>query len=86
MFMIVSYPWPVPSANLDPAGLRKAVAAAHPPDAMAETGTPRPWQIDELVSWTFRERLRLLWYRLRLTACASDRVSRRSRRSRLKLP
>ena len=86
MFMIITAPWPVPSANAELAELVTAEAATHIPDAMAETGAIRPAQIEDLVSWTCRERLRLVWYRLRLAASASYRASRGPSKPRLKLP
>jgi hypothetical protein len=84
--MIVTYPWPAPSANVDPAGLATGVAAAHLPDPPAEESALRPSQVEELVCWTRRERLRLLWYRLRLAAGVSYRHSRRARKPRLSRP
>jgi hypothetical protein len=68
MFMFVAYPWPVPSANAYPAGLRPPAVGTVQAGAMVETGTLRGWQVEEIVGWTRRERLRLLWYRLRLAA------------------
>ena len=41
----------------------------------AEDQAQRP---DELVSWTSRERLRLLWYRLRLTVREMNYATRRT--------
>jgi hypothetical protein len=67
MFIIVTSPWPVPSANAELAAFASARADAHLPDMQAETGRVRPSQIEELVCWTLRERLRLRWYRFRLT-------------------
>jgi hypothetical protein len=86
MFMIVTYPWPVPAANVEPAGFTKAAAAADLPDALAESRRLRPAQVEDLICWTYRERLRLLWYRIRLTASQGSRVFRRAREPRLKLP
>jgi hypothetical protein len=69
--MIVTYPWPVPSANIDPTGLTAAFAARPLPETSEETGTLRPSQVEHMVCWTRRERLRMLWYRLRLATGAS---------------
>jgi hypothetical protein len=41
---------------------------------------------EELVSWTGRERLRFLWYRLRLTICEMNYVSRRMLELQMGLP
>jgi len=75
MFMIVTAPWPVPSANAELAKLVTAGAATHIPAAVAETGTVRPGQVEALVCWNRRERLRLLWYRFRLTTGGIHRTS-----------
>jgi hypothetical protein len=42
--------------------------------------------IEELVSWTCRERLRLLWYRLRLTVSEMNYAVRRMTELRMRLP
>jgi hypothetical protein len=89
MFMFVSYPWPVPSANVCPAGLTPPAVVADPADARPDTGPLRGGQVEveEMVSWTPRERLRLRWYRFRLAASASGRHrgSRRAQQPPLKL-
>ena len=41
---------------------------------------------DELVSWTCRERLRLLWYRLRLTVREMNYATRRLVELQTRLP
>jgi hypothetical protein len=41
---------------------------------------------DELVSWTFRERLRFLWYRLRLTVQEMNYAVRRVTELQMRLP
>lgn len=85
--MFVTYPWPVPSANVEPPGaLGAAVAAPHLPEYMPETSADRPLQVEELVSWTHRERLRLAWYRLRLTSRDICRTPARARESKQRLP
>jgi hypothetical protein len=86
MFMFVAYPWPVPSANIEPPGPKAAVAAGHLPDALAETSTLRPPDVDEMICWSWRERLRIRWYQLRLTSSEIGHPSRRAREQRLKLP
>ena len=56
----------------------------HPPSTAASTGpapslanvTPRR-QLEKSVSWSGRERLRCLWYRLRLTVAEMNHASRR---------
>jgi len=86
MFVFVAYPWPVPSANIEPPGPKVAVAATHLPDALAETSGLRPSRVDELICWSWRERLRIRWYQLRLTSSEMRRPARRAREQRLKLP
>ena len=79
MFMIITSPWPVPSANAELAEFASAVADTHLPGAVAETGTSPPAdRLEELVWWSRRERLRLLWYRFRLTSSGIYRVSRQA--------
>jgi hypothetical protein len=41
---------------------------------------------EELVSWTGRERLRFLWYRLRLTVAEMNYATRRMVDLRMRLP
>jgi len=41
---------------------------------------------EELVSWTSRERLRLLWYRLRLTVAEMNYATRRLVELQQRLP
>jgi hypothetical protein len=86
MFMFVTYPWPVPSANIEPPGPATAAAAAYLPGTLAEASTLRPAQVEELVCWTCRERLRLLWFRLRLSTSGICHLARLAREPRLKLP
>ena len=86
MFMFVAYPWPVPSANIEPPGPKAAVAATHLPQARTATSTLRPSHVDELIRWSWRERLRIRWYQLRLTSSEIGYPSRRARDQRLKLP
>jgi len=42
--------------------------------------------VEELVSWTCRERLRFLWYRLRLTVNEMNYAVRRTTELRMRLP
>jgi hypothetical protein len=78
MFMIVSYPWPAASAYADlPAD--KSVDAGSGVDAAATLRGPGVPPVEELVRWTAPERLRLRWYRLRLSrARSADRAHPRS--------
>jgi hypothetical protein len=85
MFMIVTFPWPSPKANAEIAGVQLAAAATRLPDAIDETGTLRPSRLEELVSWTWRERLRFRWYWLRLATGGIHRVGRAARESRLRV-
>jgi hypothetical protein len=80
MLMIVTHPWPSPAANSELAEL----ATASTP--MAETSTVRLWEVEGVVRWTRRERLRLLWYRFRLTTGAISRLAGRARERRRTLP
>jgi len=41
---------------------------------------------EELVTWTLRERIRFLWYRLRLTVREMNSAARRMTELRLRLP
>jgi hypothetical protein len=43
-------------------------------------------RVEELVSWTGRERLRFLWYRLRLTVSDMNYSVRRMTQLRVRLP
>lgn len=46
----------------------------------------RVQNVKDLVSWTGRERLRLLWYRLRLTVSEMNYASRRTVELQMRLP
>jgi hypothetical protein len=49
--------------------------------------TEHPVQrVEELVSWTGPEQLRLLWYRLRLTVCEMNNATRRMLELQTRLP
>jgi hypothetical protein len=80
MLMIVTHPWPSPAANSELAELATACSP------MAETSTVRLWEVEEVVRWTRRERLLLLWYRFRLTTGAISRPSRSAGERRRELP
>jgi len=43
-------------------------------------------RLEELVSWTGRERLRFVWYRLRLTVSDMNYATRRMLEQRMRLP
>ena len=86
MFMFVAYPWPVPSANIEPPGPRTAVAATETAGTPAEPSTLRRSQVEQMVGWTCRERLRFRWYGLRLTTNGIRHHYRRARELRPKLP
>ena len=47
------------------------------PDTPATAGHARRRQLEKTVSWSGRERLRCLWYRLRLTAAEMNYATRR---------
>jgi hypothetical protein len=42
--------------------------------------------VEELVTWTRRERLRLLWHRLRMTVQEMNYATRRMTELRMRLP
>ena len=44
------------------------------------------WHVEELVCWTTRERLRFLWYRLRMTVHQMNHAARRMAELRRRLP
>ena len=46
----------------------------------------RVQRVEELVSWTAGERLRLLWYRLRLTVSEMNNATRRMVELQMRLP
>jgi len=67
MVMFVGYPWLVTSAYVELTGPQQHDAvASHRDDAPEGALDQRAKHLEELVSWTERERLRLRWYRLRL--------------------
>ena len=60
----------------DPARLPETGAAAEPGPAPGSADLTHR-QVEKLVSWTGRERLRCLWYRLRLTVAEMNYATRR---------
>ena len=51
-----------------------------------DTADHQVQRAEELVSWTGRERLRFLWYRLRLTLREMNHAVRRMTELRMRLP
>jgi hypothetical protein len=43
-------------------------------------------RVEETISWTWRERFRLLWYRLRLTVSEMNYATRRMLELQMHLP
>jgi len=67
MFVLVTYPWPVASAHVELTGPKPPTDAdASHRRAIDDGVEQRARGIEEMVSWTDLERLRLQWYRLRL--------------------
>jgi hypothetical protein len=72
MFMIVGFPWPVPSAHAQlgwhelPRDAPAICTADRGDHAIEETAEHLERRAEELVCWTGPERLRFQWYRLRL--------------------
>ena len=79
--MIVTYPWPVASAYVEPTGHQPPDAARSHPEGAGDTNQWRARNPDELVDWTGPERIRFSWYRLRLAICDAYRTSRMTGRS-----
>ena len=52
----------------------------------SRTTEERAQRAEELVSWTRRERLRMLWYRLRLTISEMNYATRRLVELQMRLP
>jgi len=52
----------------------------------SHTTEERAQRAEELVSWTRRERLRMLWYRLRLTISEMNYATRRLVELQTRLP
>jgi hypothetical protein len=65
MFMFVSYPWPVASAY-DQLIQRQRLAALANADGNKDTIGQHGPNLEELVGWTGRDRLRFQWYRFRI--------------------
>src|SRR5262249_4988173 len=78
-------------AGRDPrAGSAARISAKHALQeaAMNQLNTTghQVWHVEELVCWTARERLRFLWYRLRMTVHEMNRTARRMAGLRGRLP
>jgi len=73
MFMFVTYPWPVSSANVELTGTQRLDAAATHADATEDGIQQCSRHLDEIVRLSDREWLQFQWYRLRL-AIAERRV------------
>jgi hypothetical protein len=76
MFMIVTYPWPVASAQVAMAG-HLPDAAATTSDAIHDTVEHRARHLEETVRWTHHERLRFRWYQFRIAIRAIRRAALR---------
>jgi len=66
MFMLVTYPWPSASAYVELTGPQPIAASATRAGAAEQTTPQSSRHVEEIFSWTNRERLRFQWYRLRL--------------------
>jgi hypothetical protein len=66
MFMIVTYPWPAPSAHVELTGPHHPDAAMDHRDAAEVTTGQHARRLEEMVCWTGPERLRFQWYRFRI--------------------
>lgn len=62
MFMIVTYPWPVPSAHVELTGIKSPDATRSCGDTIGQ----RARDLEDMVCWTDWERLAIKWCRLRL--------------------
>ncbi len=77
MFMIITYPWPVASANVELTGPRR------PDSAASDTWAPREpltsaRHVEQVIGWSHGERLRFQWYRFRIAVNDAWRRSRRT--------
>jgi hypothetical protein len=61
----------------DPARRPETGAAAEPSPAPGSADLIEQRQLEKMVAWTGRERLRCLWYRLRLTVAEMNYATRR---------
>jgi hypothetical protein len=52
---------------------------------MTHPAPPNTIRVEELVSWTGRERLRFLWYRLRLTVSEMNNAVQRMTQLQMRL-
>jgi DNA-binding CsgD family transcriptional regulator len=75
VFMIITYPWPVASANVELTWPRWPDSAASDTRAPPEPLTSaRP--LEQVIGWTNGERLRFQWYRFRIAVNDEWRRSR----------
>ncbi len=77
MFMIITYPWPVASANVELTGPRWPDSAASDTRAPGEPLTSAR-HLEQVIGWTDGERLRFQWYRFRIAVNDAWRRSRRT--------
>jgi hypothetical protein len=84
-----------PDGGIEPAEARAMERLPEPPRKHALPGVAvnhphttdhQAQRAEELVSWTGRERLRFLWYRLRLTVSEMNYAARRMLELRMRLP
>jgi hypothetical protein len=61
----------------DPDRRPETGAAAMTSPALGSAGLAHKRRLEKMVSWTGRERLRCLWYRLRLTVAEMNYATRR---------
>jgi hypothetical protein len=66
MLMIVTYPWPVPSAHVELTGPNRRDPAVNDLGAIGDSIDQRARHLEQMIGWTDRERLRFQWYRLRI--------------------
>ena len=72
------YPAQHPQNRQDPASRPETGAAAMPGPAPGSADLIHRRHLEKTVSWTGRERLRCLWYRLRLTVAEMNHATRRT--------
>jgi hypothetical protein len=86
MFMIVSYPWPVASAHVELSGRQPGGAAMHHLGVTEDSICHCARHVEDLVCWTGQERLRCVWYQLRLAVSDTYRRCRRITEPELRQP
>ena len=72
------HPTQHPQNRQDPARPPETSAAAEPSPASGSADLIHRRHLEQMVSWTGRERLRCLWYRLRLTVAEMNYATRRT--------